>query len=451
MTLSWCSPRPTTRCRASPAATALTYAPGGKLWTALRDRTARPACACSTSASPGRASCMSWARSSASCCPGLTVICGDSHTCTNGGARRAGLRRRLVREHARAGHADAAPAEAPARCASAATARSRAGVTAKDLALHIIGKLGAAAGTGYAIEYAGSAVEALDVEARLTLCNLTVELGARCGMVAPDQTHVRLPARPAVRAAGRGVRRGGRALAARCRATPTPSSIARSRIDAAAVAPTITWGTSPEHAIAIDGRDARPAAAADAGAARHAGRRARLHGPEAGAADRRHAGRLGLHRLVRQLAPLRPARRRRGRARPARRAGRHGLGRAGLRERQARGRGRGPATRSSRPPASPGASPAAACAWPPTASRCRRRSARSRPRTATSSAARARVRARTSRARRWPLRRRSPAASPIVAEHVGMSMQPFTVVSGAAPYPARAPTSTPTSSSASSG
>ena len=65
-----------------------------------------------------------------------------------------------------------------------------AGVTAKDLALHIIGTLGAAAGTGHAVEYAGSAIEALEVEARLTLCNLTVELGARFGIVAPDGTTI---------------------------------------------------------------------------------------------------------------------------------------------------------------------------------------------------------------------------------------------------------------------
>jgi 3-isopropylmalate/(R)-2-methylmalate dehydratase large subunit len=118
--------------------------------------------------------------------PGLTVICGDSHTCTNGGSvrwpsawapPRARMRSRRKRCVSRK------PRQLRVRCDGAL----RAGVTAKDLALHIIGKLGAAAGVGSAVEFAGSAIEHMDVEGRLTLCNLSVELGARFGMVAPDE------------------------------------------------------------------------------------------------------------------------------------------------------------------------------------------------------------------------------------------------------------------------
>jgi 3-isopropylmalate/(R)-2-methylmalate dehydratase large subunit len=139
----------------------------------------------------------------------------------------------------------------------------RAGVTAKDLALHIIGKLGAAAGVGHAIEYAGGAIDAMDVEARLTLCNLTVELGARCGMVAPDQrTFDYLRGRPF---APQG--EAFDAVVAQWRLLACDADAVFDReesIDVSLIRPTITWGTSPEHAMAIDGRVPDPQAVADA-------------------------------------------------------------------------------------------------------------------------------------------------------------------------------------------
>ena len=100
-------------------------------------------------------------------------------------ARRAGLRHRHVRERARARHADAAPAP-PKQMRVHFDGALGPGVTAKDLILHTIAALGAAAGAGYAIEYAGPAIRALPIEGRLTLCNLAVELGAKVGLVAPD-------------------------------------------------------------------------------------------------------------------------------------------------------------------------------------------------------------------------------------------------------------------------
>ena len=132
-----------------------------------------------------------------------------------------------------------------------------------DEELHIIGKLGAAAGVGSAVEFAGSAIERMDVEGRLTLCNLSVELGARFGMVAPDErTFEYLRGRPF---APQG--EAFEAAVAHWRTLPGDADATFDReevIDASAVRPTITWGTSPEHAIPVDGHVPDPADAADA-------------------------------------------------------------------------------------------------------------------------------------------------------------------------------------------
>jgi 3-isopropylmalate/(R)-2-methylmalate dehydratase large subunit len=125
-------------------------------------------------------------------------------------------------------------------------------VTAKDLALYLIGQLGAAAGTGYAIEFAGSAVEALEVEERLTLCNLTVELGARCGMVAPDERTVAwVHGRPQ---APKGEMFDAAASHWRTLHTDADARFAREEVfDAADVRPMVTWGTSPQEAVPVTG------------------------------------------------------------------------------------------------------------------------------------------------------------------------------------------------------
>jgi 3-isopropylmalate/(R)-2-methylmalate dehydratase large subunit len=193
--------------------------------------------------------------------PGLTVICGDSHTCTNGGlgALAFGVG---SSESTHALATQTLRQQKPKRMRIRCDGALGAGVTAKDLALHIIGKLGAAAGVGYAIEFAGEAVRALDVEARLTLCNLTVELGARFGLIAPDRSTVDW-----VR--GRSFSPTGEAFdtaAAHWLSLASDEDAVFDReetIDAGAIAPTITWGTSPEDAIAIDGTVPDPSVAAD--------------------------------------------------------------------------------------------------------------------------------------------------------------------------------------------
>ncbi len=132
--------------------------------------------------------------------PGLSVVCTDSHTCTNGGigALAFGIG---SSESVHVLATQTLRQQKPRRMRIRCDGRLGAGVTAKDLALHVIARLGAAAGVGHAIEFAGSAVEALDVESRLTLCNLAVELGARFGLVAPDEHH-RMDERPSLGAPG---------------------------------------------------------------------------------------------------------------------------------------------------------------------------------------------------------------------------------------------------------
>jgi 3-isopropylmalate/(R)-2-methylmalate dehydratase large subunit len=193
--------------------------------------------------------------------PGLTVICGDSHTCTNGGlgALAFGVGSSEV-AHALA--TQTLRQRKPKRMRIVCEGELGFGVTAKDLALHIIRTLGATAGVGYAIEFAGSAVRALDVEARLTLCNLSVELGARCGMVAPDDKSIEwLRGR---QFAPRGSDFDAAANQWRSLTTDEGAEFdCEAHFDASVVAPTITWGVSPEQALAIDELVPRPESASE--------------------------------------------------------------------------------------------------------------------------------------------------------------------------------------------
>ena len=119
--------------------------------------------------------------------PGMTIVCGDSHTSTHGafGALAFGIGTSEV-EHVLA--TQCLPQNKPRAMRVETRGRLPEGVTAKDLALGIIGKIGTDGATGYAIEYAGEAVRALSMEGRMTLCNMSIEAGARAGMVAPDET-----------------------------------------------------------------------------------------------------------------------------------------------------------------------------------------------------------------------------------------------------------------------
>lgn len=194
--------------------------------------------------------------------PGLSLVCGDSHTCTNGGvgALAFGIgASELVHVLATQTLMQRRPRAMRLRFEG----RLPAGVTAKDLILHAIGRFGTGAGTGFAVEYAGSAVRALPLEARLTLCNLSIEMGAKIGLVAPDDTTFQyLAGRPF---APRGA--AWEAAVAAWRRLPSDPDAAFAvdhGVDVADLAPQVTWGTSPEQVIPVTGRVPDPASAPDA-------------------------------------------------------------------------------------------------------------------------------------------------------------------------------------------
>jgi 3-isopropylmalate/(R)-2-methylmalate dehydratase large subunit len=197
--------------------------------------------------------------------PGSLVLCGDSHTSTHGalGALAWGIGASEI-THVLA--TQAIVQKRPQRMRITVAGELRPGVEAKDLILAIIAKLGTAAGTGYAVEYAGPVIERLGMAGRQTLCNMSIEMGARSGMIAPDQvTFDWLQGR---RFAPRGAQWDSALASWRQLATDPGAQFDREeQIDAGAISAHITWGTSPEQAIALDGRVPDPAAAASAGAA----------------------------------------------------------------------------------------------------------------------------------------------------------------------------------------
>jgi 3-isopropylmalate/(R)-2-methylmalate dehydratase large subunit len=237
-----------------------TYLAGSKLWSSLKAGAARSRIRLFDLGERGQGIVHVMGPEQGIVLPGLTVICGDSHTCTNGalGALALGVG---SSESTHALATQTLRLQRPRRMRIRCEGSLSRGVTAKDLALHIIGKLGAAAGVGHAIEYAGRAIEALEVEARLTLCNLTVELGARSGVIAPDErTFAYVKGR---RFAPQGAEFDAAVAAWRALNSDPDAVFDREEvIDASLVAPTVTWGTSPEHAIAIDARIPDPRQAA---------------------------------------------------------------------------------------------------------------------------------------------------------------------------------------------
>jgi 3-isopropylmalate/(R)-2-methylmalate dehydratase large subunit len=188
--------------------------------------------------------------------PGMTIVCGDSHTSTHGafGALAHGIGTSEV-EHVLA--TQTLRARKMLNMAVEVSGRLREGVTAKDLALHIISLTGTAGGTGHVIEYRGEAVRALSMEGRMTLCNLSIEGGARAGLIAPDETtFAYVKGRPS---APKG---GAWDMAQRYWATlyTDEDAVFDSvlHVRGEAVEPTVTWGTSPEQAIPLSGRIPRP-------------------------------------------------------------------------------------------------------------------------------------------------------------------------------------------------
>jgi len=202
--------------------------------------------------------------------PGLTIVCGDSHTSTHGafGALAFGIGTSEI-EHVLA-------TQCLQQFKSKAmlirvNGRRTAGVTAKDIILAVIGKIGVAGGTGHVFEYGGEAIRALSMEGRMTICNMTIEGGARAGMVAPDEKTVAyLEGRPFV-PRGKDFQVAGdfwRSLAS----DPGAKYDRVVELDAALLAPQVTWGTNPGMVTDVTGHVPDPASFADSGGREAAGR-----------------------------------------------------------------------------------------------------------------------------------------------------------------------------------
>ena len=189
--------------------------------------------------------------------PGMTIVCGDSHTATHGafGALAFGIGTSEV-EHVLATQT---LIQQPAKnMRITVNGDLQAGVTAKDVILAIIGQIGTAGGTGHVIEYAGDVMRGLSMEGRMTICNMSIEAGARAGMIAPDETTFAY-------LKGKPMAPQGADWEAALAWWSSLKSDAGARydqeiaIDAAAIAPTVTWGTSPEDTAAITGYVPDPA------------------------------------------------------------------------------------------------------------------------------------------------------------------------------------------------
>src|SRR5262249_37943498 len=235
--------------------------------------------------------------------PGMTVACGDSHTATNGavgswcwGIGTTEIERVLASQTVMQGK--------PKTMRATFSGQIGPGVSAKDLILHLIGKYGVAVGTGYAIEYAGPAIRALPMESRFTICNMSIEFGTRSGMIAADDTTFEyLHGRPF---APKGAL-WDKAVA-HWRTLPSAEDATFDReleVDCDQVTPQVTWGTSPQEVIGIDGVIPQPG---DLAPERRSVMAKSLAYMEL-APGRPLAGlpaRLGVHRLVHQQPAVGP-------------------------------------------------------------------------------------------------------------------------------------------------
>ena len=292
--------------------------------------------------------------------PGVTLVCGDSHTATHGafGALAYGIGTSEV-EHVLATQTLVQTKSKNMR--AVVDGKLPPNVTAKDIILAIIGEIGTAGGTGYSLEYAGEAIRALSMEGRMTVCNMSVEAGAKAGFIAPDEKTYEYRQGPPEGAEGQAVGRRAALLgdaADRRRRALRPRGQARRRQAAA----DRDLGHEPR-AGHVDHRP-RAGAVRDRRRAQAPRRRAlaRIHGPEGRREDHRHRDQPRVHRLLHQLAHRGSARGGAHRRRQEGQRQRQRHDRAGLRPGEGAGRGRRAATRSSWPPASNGASRAARCA-----------------------------------------------------------------------------------------
>ena len=188
--------------------------------------------------------------------PGMTVVCGDSHTSTHGamGALAHGIGTSEV-EHVLA--TQTLVQKKSLRMLVSVDGSVRPSVSAKDIALAIIGRMGTAGGTGYAIEFGGDAIRALSMEGRMTVCNMAIEAGARCGMVAVDDTTIEYfrgrPFAPTGEQWDQAV-----AYWRTLHSDPDAEFDHVVHLDAASIEPQVSWGTSPEMVVPVSGQVPNP-------------------------------------------------------------------------------------------------------------------------------------------------------------------------------------------------
>jgi len=193
--------------------------------------------------------------------PGQTIVCGDSHTATHGafGALAFGIGTSEV-EHVLA--TQTLQARHSKNMRVTVDGKTAPGITAKDIILAIIGKIGTAGGTGFVIEYDGEAIRSLSMEGRMTVCNMSIEAGARAGLIAPDDTTFEyLKGRPHAPkgAAWEAAVNYWKTL----KSDPGARFDVEIRLNAADIPPLVTWGTSPENVVPITGHVPDPAAETD--------------------------------------------------------------------------------------------------------------------------------------------------------------------------------------------
>jgi 3-isopropylmalate/(R)-2-methylmalate dehydratase large subunit len=191
--------------------------------------------------------------------PGLTIVCGDSHTSTHGafGALAFGIGTTEV-EHVLATQTLRSPKQ-PKTLAVNARGQLGYGVTAKDLILYIIRTLGAGGGTGHVVEYRGEAVRSLSMQGRMTMANMSIEMGARAGMIAPDDTTFEFIAAEDRPFAPKGADLERMIAEWRQLATDDGATFDREiEIDASALVPQVTWGTTPAMTVDVTGSIPEP-------------------------------------------------------------------------------------------------------------------------------------------------------------------------------------------------
>ena len=190
--------------------------------------------------------------------PGTTIVCGDSHTSTHGafGTLAFGIGTSEV-EHVLA--TQCLLQQRPKTFKVKFTGRPVPPVSAKDLILKLIGTIGTAGGTGYVLEYCGEAIQSLSMEARMTICNMSIEAGARAGMVAPDETTFQYIATGARPFAPKGKAFDAAVACWRTLSTDPEATYDRSiTLDASQIAPQVTWGTNPGMVVDVTGRVPSP-------------------------------------------------------------------------------------------------------------------------------------------------------------------------------------------------